>query len=88
MLHRAIHQPGKATGAVEQAEAELPDKYVEELTKLQRHWHAVALLSMTPPIRFLNPSFYQLDDGRRSKAANKGIPYAVDFRTVERERKH
>jgi type IV secretory pathway TraG/TraD family ATPase VirD4 len=81
--HWAVRRQGKQSRAERLAEADLFSTYEQAFRKLSRHQRAIALVGTAPPTRFMFPPFAWLSPEDRSRPANKGTPYAIDFQTAE-----
>ena len=69
------------------AETKRVEMYEEVLHELRRHKRAIALVGDAPPIKFLRAPLIQACPEELSRAANKGTPYIIDFRTAEAQSK-
>ncbi len=81
--HEASDERRKKSKGNRLAEAKRVHICEEELRQLDRHKLAIALVGDAPPIKFFAPPFVQAGPEELARAANKGTPYVIDFRTAE-----
>jgi type IV secretory pathway TraG/TraD family ATPase VirD4 len=83
----ALDDRTKKSKEERRAEAKRVYLYEQELRQLDRDKRAIVLVGDAPPIKFLPAPLFQTCQEEFSRAANKGTPYVIDFRTAEAQYK-
>lgn len=86
-FHWIVRRDGKQRKAEQVAEADLASTYEQALRELPRHQRAIAIVGTAPPIMLRYPPCTWVEPQNRSRAANKGTPYVIDFQTAEARHK-